>query len=39
MVGIGVLAISPDALVIRLVKMEPLAIAFWRALLMSFLAS
>jgi drug/metabolite transporter (DMT)-like permease len=35
MVGIGVLAISPDSLVIRLVKMEPLAIAFWRALLMS----
>jgi drug/metabolite transporter (DMT)-like permease len=34
MVGIGVLAISPDSLVIRLVKMEPLAIAFWRALLM-----
>ena len=35
MVGVGVLAISPDALVIRLVKMEPPAIAFWRSLLMS----
>jgi drug/metabolite transporter (DMT)-like permease len=35
MVGIGVLAISPDALVIRLVKLDPLAIAFWRSLLMS----
>jgi drug/metabolite transporter (DMT)-like permease len=35
MVGIGVLAISPDALIIRLVKMEPLAIAFWRGLLMA----
>jgi drug/metabolite transporter (DMT)-like permease len=34
-VGIGVLAISPDALIVRLVKMEPLAIAFWRSLLMS----
>jgi drug/metabolite transporter (DMT)-like permease len=27
-------AISPDALIIRLVDMQPLAIAFWRALLM-----
>jgi drug/metabolite transporter (DMT)-like permease len=36
MVGLGVLAISPDALVIRLVKLPPPAIAFWRGLLMSF---
>ena len=35
MVGIGVLAISPDALIIRLVDMQPLAIAFWRGLLMA----
>jgi len=35
-VGAGVVAISPDALIIRLVHMEPLAIAFWRALLMGF---
>ncbi len=34
-VGIGVLAISPDALIVRLVQMEPLAIAFWRSLLMA----
>jgi drug/metabolite transporter (DMT)-like permease len=34
-VGIGVLAISPDALIIRLVKLDPLAIAFWRSLLMA----
>lgn len=34
-VGMGVLAISPDALIVNLVKMEPLAIAFWRSLLMS----
>jgi drug/metabolite transporter (DMT)-like permease len=33
-VGAGVVAISPDALIIRLVDMQPLAIAFWRALLM-----
>jgi drug/metabolite transporter (DMT)-like permease len=33
-VGAGVVAISPDALIVRLVHMEPLAIAFWRALLM-----
>jgi drug/metabolite transporter (DMT)-like permease len=35
MVAVGVLFISPDALIIRLVKMEPLAIVFWRCLLMS----
>ncbi|HWE80009.1 MAG TPA: DMT family transporter [Gaiellaceae bacterium] len=35
MVGIGVLAISPDALIVRLVKLDSPAIAFWRALLMS----
>jgi drug/metabolite transporter (DMT)-like permease len=34
-VGLGVLAISPDALIIRLVKMPPASIAFWRGLFMS----
>jgi len=34
-VGLGVITISPDALLIRLLHMDSPSIVFWRGLLMS----